>query len=130
MPNLAALKKPASAFSVFRTDDLMTDIALVLGGGGARGLAHIHVLEAFDDLGIKPAVMAGSSIGAVMCAGYASGLSAAEIREFSISTFSNPREVMARLWQLRPATWQSLFKESLPRFGEMNALRVMETFLP
>ncbi|MEZ5801714.1 MAG: patatin-like phospholipase family protein [Nitratireductor sp.] len=62
----------------------MKEVALVLGGGGARGLAHIHVLEAFDDLGVKPAIIAGSSIGAIMGAGYAAGMSSAEIREFSL----------------------------------------------
>jgi NTE family protein len=51
-------------------------IALALGAGGARGLAHIAVLEAFDDLGIKPAMIAGASIGAVIGAAYAAGVSA------------------------------------------------------
>ena len=55
-------------------------IALALGGGGARGLAHILVLEVFDELGIRPKVIAGTSIGAVFGAAYASGLSASLIR--------------------------------------------------
>ena len=41
-------------------------IALALGGGGARGLAHILMLEVFDELGLKPKVIAGTSIGAVV----------------------------------------------------------------
>jgi NTE family protein len=55
-------------------------IGLALGGGGARGLAHILMLEAFDELGLKPAVIAGTSIGAMFGAAYASGLSARLIR--------------------------------------------------
>jgi NTE family protein len=55
-------------------------VALALGGGGARGLAHILTLEVFDELGLKPAVIAGTSIGAVFGAAYASGLSARLIR--------------------------------------------------
>ena len=55
-------------------------IALALGGGGARGLAHILILEAFDELGIRPAFIAGTSIGAIYGAAYAAGLSAAHIR--------------------------------------------------
>ena len=55
-------------------------IGLALGGGGARGLAHILVLEAFDELGLKPDVITGTSIGAVYGAAYASGLSAKLIR--------------------------------------------------
>ena len=45
-------------------------IALVLGSGGARGLAHIVVLETLDRLGIRPVEIAGASIGArsaVLC---------------------------------------------------------------
>jgi len=55
-------------------------IGLALGGGGARGLAHIPMLEVFDELDIQPHRIAGTSIGAVMGALYASGLSGAEIR--------------------------------------------------
>ncbi len=61
---------------------LQTDlrIGLALGGGGANGLAHIVVLEAFDELGLKPDRISGTSIGAIMGALYASGQSAEEIR--------------------------------------------------
>ena len=56
-------------------------IGLALGGGSARGLAHIPMLEVFDELGLKPHVIAGCSIGALIGAAYAGGLSAREIRE-------------------------------------------------
>lgn len=55
-------------------------LGLALGGGGARGLAHIQVLETLDDLGLRPHRIAGTSIGAVLGALYASGLSGKEIR--------------------------------------------------
>jgi NTE family protein len=55
-------------------------IGLALGGGGAKGLAHIPLLETFDALRVRPAALAGSSIGAVLAAVYASGTSGAEIR--------------------------------------------------
>jgi NTE family protein len=55
-------------------------IALALGGGSSRGLAHILMLEAFDELGIKPAVIVGTSMGAICGAAYAAGLSGAEVR--------------------------------------------------
>jgi NTE family protein len=55
-------------------------IALALGGGGARGLAHILMLEVLDELGLKPKVIVGTSIGALFGAAYASGLSARLIR--------------------------------------------------
>jgi NTE family protein len=55
-------------------------IGLALGGGGAKGLAHILMLEAFDALGIRPHLMAGTSIGAIIGALYAAGLSGTDIR--------------------------------------------------
>lgn len=63
----------------------MKGLGLALGGGGARGLAHIAALEALDDLGVRPSRIAGTSMGAVIGALYAAGLSASEIRE-SISS--------------------------------------------
>lgn len=50
-------------------------IGLALGGGGAKGLAHIPVLETLDSMGIVPHAVAGTSIGAVIGALYASGQS-------------------------------------------------------
>jgi NTE family protein len=48
-------------------------IGLALGAGSARGLSHIGVLRAFEDAGIKPAFVAGTSIGSMMGAAYCSG---------------------------------------------------------
>jgi NTE family protein len=56
-------------------------IGLALGGGSARGLAHIPMLEVFDELGLRPSAIAGCSIGALIGAAYAGGLSAKDIRE-------------------------------------------------
>ena len=70
-------------------------IGLALGGGGARGLAHIPMLEAFDELGLKPAVIAGSSMGALIGAAYAGGMSGRELREHATKLLSN-RMDMAR----------------------------------
>jgi len=55
-------------------------IGLALGGGGAKGLAHIPMLEALDELGVKPHLIAGASIGAIIGALYAAGRSGAWIR--------------------------------------------------
>ena len=48
-------------------------IGLALGSGSARGWAHMGVLKALDDAGIKPDVVCGSSIGALVGAAYAAG---------------------------------------------------------
>lgn len=54
-------------------------VGLALGSGGAGGLAHIAMLQIFDELGIRPARISGTSIGAVIGGLYAAGLSADEI---------------------------------------------------
>ena len=55
-------------------------IGVALGGGGVRGLAHIPLLEVMDSRGLRPAAIAGTSMGAVIGALYASGQSGSEIR--------------------------------------------------
>ncbi len=53
--------------------------ALVLSGGGAKGLAHIGVLRTLDSLGIRPDLVVGTSMGAVVGALYAGGYSGREL---------------------------------------------------
>jgi NTE family protein len=59
----------------------MARLGLALGGGGVRGFAHIPVLELFDELRLKPSILAGTSIGALIGALYASGMTGRKIRE-------------------------------------------------
>ncbi|MGN1208329.1 MAG: patatin-like phospholipase family protein [Christensenellales bacterium] len=58
-------------------------LGLALGGGGARGFAHLGVLKAFDENGIKFDYIAGTSVGSLVGAFYASGLTGEEIIEIS-----------------------------------------------
>ena len=57
------------------------EIGLALGGGGARGICHIAFLEALDEMGIEVSMISGTSIGSLIGALYASGLSGVDIRE-------------------------------------------------
>ncbi len=56
-----------------------TSIGLALGGGAAKGIAHIGVLKAFEEEGVKISCLSGTSIGALVAAYYAFGKSADEI---------------------------------------------------
>lgn len=56
-------------------------IGLALGGGGVRGLAHLPLLRLLDELELPPSQIVGTSMGAIIGALYASGLSAAEIED-------------------------------------------------
>ena len=53
-------------------------VGIALGGGGVRGLAHVCILQVLDDLKMRPAVISGTSMGAIVGALYASGMSARE----------------------------------------------------
>jgi NTE family protein len=55
------------------------EVGLALGGGGARGLAHIGVLGELERAGYRVAALAGTSIGGVMASAYAAGLGPAEM---------------------------------------------------
>ena len=105
-------------------------IGIALGGGGARGLAHIHVLAALDDLGLKPSHIAGSSIGAIVGAAYASGMSGEEIHEFALAGFATPRVLAGRLWATRPPSFTEFWADGGFRLGQLNARRVLTAFLP
>ena len=56
-------------------------LALVLSGGGAKGLAHIGVLRVLDSLGIRPDLIVGTSMGSIVGAMFASGYSPNQIEE-------------------------------------------------
>ncbi len=84
-------------------------VALALGGGGARGLAHIPMLEAFDELGVSPVAIAGTSMGAIFGAAYASGISGRDIRETTVETLSDRRAVMGKLLEARAGRLADLF---------------------
>ncbi|MEM6678943.1 MAG: patatin-like phospholipase family protein [Pseudomonadota bacterium] len=56
-------------------------IGLVLGGGGAAGVAHVGVIQGLEALGIRPDVIAGTSMGAIVGGLYAAGFSPEELQE-------------------------------------------------
>jgi NTE family protein len=56
-------------------------IGVALGGGGARGFCQIAYLKVLDEMGLRPSVIAGTSIGAIIGALYASGRSGSEMEE-------------------------------------------------
>ncbi|TXI05536.1 MAG: patatin-like phospholipase family protein [Rhizobium sp.] len=99
-------------------------VAVAFGCGGARGLAHIHIIEALDELGIRPVAIAGASIGSIMGAAMAVGMSGAEIRDHTLATVGNRPAVLNKIWSLRPVNMRSI------RFGQFNLERILRTFLP
>ncbi|WP_434707959.1 patatin-like phospholipase family protein [Pseudomonas sp. R1-1] len=72
-------------FFVHASDAPRPKIGLVLSGGAARGLAHIGVLKALEEQGIKIDAIAGTSMGAVVGGLYASGYKVDELEKLALS---------------------------------------------
>lgn len=103
--------------------------AVAFGGGGARGLAHIHVIETLDELGIRPVAIAGSSIGAIMGAGMAAGMTGKDIRSYARSVLTKRSEVASRMWKSRPESLREMLDGGF-RVGQFNIERIIKSFLP
>ncbi len=69
-------------------------IGVVLGGGGARGIAHLGVLQALDEAGVPIDAISGTSMGAVMAACYAKGWSPKQILDLASRFISSSRALM------------------------------------
>jgi NTE family protein len=108
----------------------MKSVALALGAGGARGLAHIAVFEAFDELGIRPVAIAGSSIGAVAGAAYAAGMSGKALRRYVIDLAHNRAEVWRRLMLARAGTIGDMFGGDFTAAVRLDAEKLVAQFLP
>ncbi|AZN73936.1 patatin-like phospholipase family protein [Georhizobium profundi] len=105
-------------------------VAVAFGGGGARGIAHIHVVQALNDLDIQPVAISGASIGAIIGSAMAAGMRGREISEFALATVGNWSEVASRLWKMRPQTIAEMFRRKRGQFGQFDIERILHGFLP
>jgi NTE family protein len=83
-------------------------VAIALGGGGARGIAHVLALEALDELGIRPVAIAGTSMGAVVGGAYAAGIQGRAIRAHILRVLRNRSDVMSKLLRARVGRFADL----------------------
>ncbi|MGI9365399.1 MAG: patatin-like phospholipase family protein [Rhizobiaceae bacterium] len=105
-------------------------VAIAFGGGGARGLAHIHVIKALEDLGITPVAVAGTSIGSIIGAGLAAGMTSQEMSNYAVDTFSDTGEVLSRFWSMRPEKIGDVFGFSSRTFGSIDPVKALRAFVP
>jgi len=109
-------------------------LALVLSGGGAKGLAHIGVLRVLDSLGIRPDLVVGTSMGAIVGGMYASGYAGREIdslaRSLSLTTLFRryePRTPHSLGGRLPLVVWEQgeggfILQRAAVRESEVNGL--------
>nr|WP_321458158.1 patatin-like phospholipase family protein [uncultured Cohaesibacter sp.] len=107
-------------------------VAVAFGGGGARGISHVWVMQALDELGVRPVALSGTSIGSLASACYASGMSGLELHDYLQDLFSNTGEVLSRFWKHRPKSFTELFSLQNPvaNWAQFDPLWMVETFLP
>ncbi|MBS0242282.1 MAG: patatin-like phospholipase family protein [Proteobacteria bacterium] len=105
-------------------------IGLALGGGGARGLAHLAIIEALDEMGLKPAVIAGTSIGAIFGAGLAAGLSGRYMRAHIEEVLSEKYALARQLFSARAPAVSKLFNLFPLRQALLDAEVLLELVLP
>lgn len=105
-------------------------IGLVLGGGGARGLAHIPMLEAFDEVGIKPAVVIGCSMGSLVGAAYASGMSGHDLRLHATRLLNNRVDMLKHVFGEMKMNPMELLSFSGLNSVHMSAEQLVRIALP
>ncbi len=104
-------------------------VAVAFGGGGARGFAHIHIIEVLDELGIRPVAISGASIGAIMGSAMAAGMRGRDIRDYTLETLGRRGELASRVWRLRPTKVGDVLAGGFT-LGQFNIERILEAFLP
>lgn len=94
----------------------MKEIGLVLSGGGARGAAHIGVIQALEEFGIYPTRISGTSAGSIVGALYAAGFSPQEMLKIisQVTIFNAVRPTLAPGGLLRMDGLQALLRQHLP----------------
>ena len=98
-------------------------IGLALGGGAARGFAHVGVIAVLEEAGFKPKIVVGTSAGSMVAALYASGKTSAQLQQTAL----NMDEVAITDWML-PIIGRGMFRgDALARYvNELIAGRLIE----
>ncbi|HEY6259535.1 MAG TPA: patatin-like phospholipase family protein [Xanthobacteraceae bacterium] len=108
----------------------MKTFGLALGGGGARGLAHVPLLEAIDEMNLRPVAIAGTSIGALIGAAYAAGMSGKAIRRHVVALAHDRTEVFRRLIAARAGNIANLFALGSGRATLVDGEKFCAQFMP
>ena len=103
-------------------------IGVALGGGSARGLTHIPYIEAMDELGLKPSVISGTSIGALIGSGWAAGMTGKEIREHAYGVLGTMRIIAGKLWATQLRGVGGILKNGISM--QLDATSIVDAFSP
>jgi NTE family protein len=105
-------------------------LALALGGGGARSLAQAVVIDALDELGVRPVAIAGTSFGALIGAACAAGMTGKEIRRSVLKLAHNRSAIYSRLMSARAGRIAELLSSPLGNPLLIDSEKFCNHFLP
>jgi NTE family protein len=103
-------------------------IGVALGGGSARGLAHIPFIEAMDELGLHPSLIAGTSIGALIGAGWANRMTGKALRAHALEALADFPTIASRLWSTHTWDMRKLLVQGISL--QLDSEDVVDAFLP
>jgi NTE family protein len=101
-------------------------VGLALGGGGAKGLAHIAILETLESMGVVPKVISGTSIGAMVGSLYASGMTAKQVRSAVDELLEMPGSIGEAFDAKRAFGWLELLSLQVRRSHLFDAQALIE----
>jgi NTE family protein len=103
-------------------------LGVALGSGAARGLAHIPYIEAIDELGLTPSIVAGTSIGALIGSGWANGMTGAQLRAHAYDTLGSVQQIAGKLWNTTLGKLSETFAAGISL--QADARLITDAFLP
>lgn len=106
------------------TEKTSPRIGLALGSGSARGWAHIGVLKALQEMGIRADIIAGCSVGAIVGAAYAAG----HLERLEQAVLSFTKLDLVRFFDLNPSLNGFVHRERLQEFFNENVCATDQTF--
>ena len=103
-------------------------IGVALGSGAARGLAHIPYIEAMDEMGLQPSVISGTSIGALIGAGWANGMTGVQLREHAYGVLGSLQQIATTFWNRGMTSLTKMLSKGLSI--QVEGEGVTHAFLP
>ena len=110
-------------FSLFKRK---IKVGVAFGGGGAKGMAHIGVIKAFEEYGLDFEYVAGTSVGSIMGAAYASGMKSSEILKIAKSMKTS--DIRTSKVFFVPSKTEGIESMMRNNFGDINIENLKKPF--
>jgi NTE family protein len=104
--------------SIFSLMKRKPKVGIAFGGGAARGMSHIGVIKAFEQYGIKFDYVCGTSVGSIMGAAYASGMSFDEI--YNLAKSVKVKDIRTSKIAFMTSKTDGIQKLLIDAFGDIN----------